>query len=392
MLGMGRGLRLDDYDFVLPSDRIAHHAVSPADSCDLCVYQADNQQIDDAVFRDIVDLLDERDVLVCNDSRVMHARLRITEPRVGEIFFLRLSDQDPYTCEALISPGKKFRVWTTWSFPARDTRIDVVEMTEEGRVLRSSRPWYELLDAYGEMPLPPYVDYSDTAADQYQSLFAQEAWSVAAPTASLHFTRPLLERLHHQGVVLHTATLHIGLWTFQRVESHDITQHAIHDEPISLGRRMRATIAQEKHADKRHIAVGTTVTRTLESMPYLRRLLRHDAASSQIVHKMLTSTAIARWDTLTADVSLEDARRYIPTWHVDWQGVTAATELFLYPGCRFFLVDALITNFHLPKSSLLMLVAAFIWYDEMCRIYQHALAGSYRFYSFGDAMFLDKRS
>jgi S-adenosylmethionine:tRNA ribosyltransferase-isomerase len=376
-------LRLEEYDFTLPQERIAQHPHHPADECKLLIYRP-NGWIQDKIFKDIAWWLTANDVILCNDSRVIKARIHLTQPWKGEIFYLRPATWDN-TCEALISPWKKFRVGTSRSSGELKTTITVLDTTKEGRILHSTRPRADLLQEHGTMPLPPYVTYSDSAAVHYQSLFAKNAWSVAAPTASLHFTQPLIDRLIEQWTSFHATTLHIGLWTFQRVEANDITQHPIHDETINLNRWLREVIADEKKTWKHHTAVWTTVMRTLESMPYLRVVMRH------AIHNQLSPSTIQRRDHHTATIDPKTAMRYIPSWSMSQEGISAATELFLHPGIPTRLCDGLITNFHLPKSSLLMLVAAFVWYETMRTLYDHAQQESYMFYSFGDAMRLDLR-
>jgi len=428
---------LQDYDFTLPQERIAQHPHQPADECKLLVYaphqntraQDRKERLDtkklldtkDTIFKEISSMMNDNDVIIGNDSRVIKARIAIRKAFNGEIFYLRPAYREawskewskewttwwttwweldnPYTlhntCEALISPGKKFRIGEKIILDEIHATITVLATTKEWRILHSSRPRADILEEYGQMPLPPYVKYTDNAAAHYQSLFAHKDGSVngsvAAPTASLHFTQHLIDTLRIQWVTFHTTTLHIGLWTFQRVETKDITQHPIHDEQIECHRWLRESLAQEKRSGKNHTAVWTTVMRTIESMPYLWTVMRQNVQAQGIIATKLSPEAIQRRDETTKSIDIDVALRYIPRWWISDQCINADTQLFLHPGIPTRIIDALITNFHLPKSSLLMLVAAFVWYETMLALYTHAQKESYMFYSFGDAMLLDLR-
>ena len=232
------------------------------------------------------------------------------------------------------------------------------------------------------MPLPPYIWYDKSKEKDYQTVFAEQAWSVAAPTASLHFTDRVLSTLSAIWVDTATCLLHVWLGTFKQVDVEDITDYDIHSEQAEVTTQLFETIAAKKIANHPVIWVGTTVTRTLESMPYLWAWLPDE-------EKSRCSQAAAIWrDNLTSTITQEKTTQYIKSVTPTKTGRKIDTALYITPWSTFYVIDELITNFHLPKSSLLMLVAAFVWYKQMRALYDHAIATSYRFYSFGDAMYL----
>jgi len=232
------------------------------------------------------------------------------------------------------------------------------------------------------MPLPPYITYDESLADPYQPVFASSAWSVAAPTASLHFTSDLISQLESQWIQSLYTTLHVWLGTFKPVNVQSITSYDIHSERIEVDLDIWSKLAAAKNIGKNILAVGTTVTRTLESLPYLWKVL-------QDIWKTNDLTVQYR-DTLSTDITLSDAKKIIWEVNIIDGKIFFDSKLFLYPGKKFYIIDELITNFHLPKSSLLMLVAGLVWYDQMREIYKYAIDQQYRFYSFGDAMWLKK--
>jgi len=233
--------------------------------------------------------------------------------------------------------------------------MTVLEQTRDGRILRSDKPILNLLDTYGQMPLPPYITYEPGKSNDYQPFFAQQPGSVAAPTASLHFTPDLLKQLKQQGISSTFVTLHVGLGTFKQVDTEDITAYEIHTEQIELSTDLFTQIVTAKQEKRNITAIGTTVTRTLETMPYVRKLLDDRTKS-----KLPVSVCTYR-DSSTEDISLPQATSIVHSLHItDSSILHFDSQLFLYPGKSFHVIDQLITNFHLPKSSLLMLVAAYI--------------------------------
>lgn len=372
-------LHLDDYTYDLPDDRIAQTLADPADSCKLLVYAKRDQSFHDAYFFDLPTIIDpEKTHFVFNTSKVLQARLPLPSLN-GEIFYLR--SVDPYTFEALVRPGKKFRVWETISLDETDIMFTIQEQTANGRLLTCSHPVMDVLEQHGQLPLPPYIEYEQEKATAYQPVFAKDPGSVAAPTASLHFTEQLLDELKIRGATFSEIVLHVGLGTFKQVDTDDITTYDIHEETAHVDLSLFEDLARSHASQKTLVWVGTTVTRTLESLPFLRALLSETECNT------LSQEARTRRDACSADIAPETAQKTIPYRSMTGpMTVTFTTKCYLYPGIPFRVITALLTNFHLPKSSLLMLVAGFMGYDEMRRCYDHAIANNYLFYSFGDAM------
>ncbi len=377
---------LSDYTFSLPPELIAQELHSPADECKLLTYSIPDGDISDEIFRDSLLNIDPSTHVFVNKTKVCNARIPVHFPwsgrvkaRDGEIFFLKKLDE--FTFEALVRPWKKFSVWTNIPIDEK-VSFNVVSLSHEGRTLRCSQPIEHALREYGQLPLPPYIEYKEETAWSYQPIFAQDMWSTAAPTASLHFTDTLVESLKQKWVQFHDLILHVGLGTFKPVDTDDITQYDIHAEECSVACSLFSTIARAKEQQEPLLSIWTTVTRTLESLPYLwKRLSEENDFLAQF-----DDDVIRFWNQLTVTVSLDQAHQFIPHVSLDQGHLSFSTQLYLYPWSRFFVIDQLITNFHLPKSSLLMLVWAFIWYDNMKKVYAHAIEQKYRFYSFWDAM------
>ena len=340
------GDRTSDYDFELPPSQIAQHPLERRDASRLMVVDRTSGEISHRTFGDIVDLIDPRDVLVVNRTRVLRARLLGTRASSGapaEILLLKSVGDGRY--EAMVSPGGKLK-------PGRRVDIapgfaaEILEVTERRtRIVRleSELPLDEAIERFGHVPLPPYIDRADTApdAERYQTVFARETGSVAAPTAGLHFTDDLLERIHAKGVARAEVVLHVGAGTFKPVEVEDPAEHVMHEEWYSVPDEAARTIAERRAAGGKVWAVGTTSVRTLES---------------------------------AADE------------HGTVRAGEGETRIFIRPPARLRVVERLVTNFHLPRSTLIMLVAAFAGYDLTMRAYREAVALGYRFYSYGDAM------
>nr|WP_290683150.1 tRNA preQ1(34) S-adenosylmethionine ribosyltransferase-isomerase QueA [Aminivibrio sp.] len=340
---------LASYDYFLPEELIAQNPAEPRGSSRLMVLFREREEILHSTFGSLGDFLDEGDLLVLNDTRVIPARLFGSKKNGGgkvEILLLKALDTDFLEWEALVKPGRKNPPGTK-IFLADGTEIVVGSRGEEG--VRSvafpeGTAVFPLLERIGETPLPPYITSSSVPRSSYQTVFARKDGSAAAPTASLHFTTGLLGKLQREkGVRLGRLTLHVGLGTFRPVKSADIRDHKIHEEYCFLPAETRELILETKRRGRKVIAAGTTVARTLESLG-------------------------------GEDGSLESGERM--------------TRLFIYPGYGFKIIDGLITNFHLPKSSLLMLVAAFAGYEFTMKAYREAISRRYRFFSFGDAMFI----
>jgi S-adenosylmethionine:tRNA ribosyltransferase-isomerase len=295
----------------------------------------------------------------------------------GEIFYL--ASQSDTDFEALVRPGNRFKIGTI--FTIWEYEIEVIGITESGRLLRINNPKLTIenfLLTHGALPLPPYIEYSPEKEADYQTSFARHDGSVAAPTASLHFTEELMDHIKIQKEYL---TLHVGLGTFKGIQTTDIRDYDIHKEQIQIDREMFTRIALLKQASKKIVAVGTTATRTLESLPYLWMILDQDAKN------IFDANTCKYWDTLTKGIERQDWIHSIIT-NYELSIINFETSIYITPGYTFRVVDDLVTNFHLWESSLLVLVSAFLGYDATMELYRYAVEQRYRFYSFGDGMYI----
>ncbi len=353
-------MRISDFDYTLPPERIAQTPVEPRDSSRLLVVHRDTGAFEHHIFRDVIEYLRPGDLLVANQSRVLPARLiGVKEGTGGQVEVLLLSargDVGPNCWEALVRPGKRIHTGQRLSFGDGVLLADVLEPTEAGgrvvQLIAREGTVAEAVARVGVTPLPPYIHERLTDAERYQTVYAREPGSAAAPTAGLHFTTELLERVEAMGVGIAYVTLHIGLDTFRPVEKDDLTDHVMHSEEIEMTAKTAERINATRAAGGRIIAVGTTSVRTLE--------------------------AVAQ---ITASEGADDLSHVV-------QPYFGRTRLFITPGYQFRAVDAMITNFHLPRSTLLALVSAFAGRELILRAYQEAIEREYRFYSFGDAMLL----
>lgn len=334
-----------DFFYELPPERIAQEPVEPRDHSRMLVMDRGTGALEDRHFYDLPSFLKPGDCLILNDSRVLPARLYGRRKGTGaavELLLLKPLGGDSW--EVLAGPGRKARPGDILVFGEGLLEADVEEILEEGnrRVrFRYQGNFYQILEQIGQMPLPHYITHELQDKERYQTVYSKELGSAAAPTAGLHFTPALLEKIREMGVRIGFVTLHVGLGTFRPVKVEDITAHKMHTEHYELGQQTADIINQTRAAGGRVIAVGTTSCRTLES------------------------------------VGLTDG---IVKPAEGW------TSIFIYPGYRFQLLDGLLTNFHLPESTLIMLVSAFAGYEHTMEAYRHAVEEEYRFYSFGDAM------
>lgn len=389
--------KLSDYNYELPESRIAQEPVSPADSSKLLV--PDGTSFHDYHFYDILTLLTSKDVIFFNDTKVVKARVPLKDVFVEiphhtsasrvvdewEIFLLQLIDD--YRFEWLISLTKRVRKWAVIHVSER-IKLTVEELTDKWVIFHITWVYAVLFfEMYGQMPLPPYISHSAEKEKRYQTRFAEHLGSVAAPTASLHFTDDLLHSLRAQWVDSHFLTLHVGLGTFKPVDTEDIREYHIHEEMLIIDESIFSTIAEEKSQWKNSIAVGTTVARTLETLPYLYKQMKEQRAESKGNDEFQIKNYEYR-DAVTEKISLEECMKYIHSWKREGTKIVCQTRIFIYPGFAWKLVDGLITNFHLPGSTLLMLVASFIGYEKVMELYAYAIENKYRFFSFGDAMLL----
>ena len=339
-------MKTSDYFYHLPKEFIAQHPVYPRDSSRLLVYDRANDLVEHRIFTHLVDLLKEDDLLVINQTRVIRARLYGTKiPTGGKIELLLLREVEQDCWEAMVGgkgvkPGSRIQI--------NDGPEGVVEkdLGRSLRQIRFSAPIEEVIEKIGAVPLPPYIHEVLNEPERYQTIYARESGSAAAPTAGLHFTPELLERIRGKGVRVTEVTLHIGLDTFAPVHEEDPRDHQIHTEWCQLTEASAEEISRTRKRGGRVIAVGTTSVRTLE----------------------------------TAALRSEDPLRIQP-----YQG---PTDLYILPGFQFQVVDCLLTNFHLPESTLLMMVSAFTDREKILSLYELAMKEKYRFYSFGDAMLL----
>ena len=345
-------LKTSDFYYDLPEEQIAQHPVAERDTSRLMVLDRATGTVEHRIFRDITEYLRPDDVLVINDSKVIPARLfghaEGREEATLELLLLRQRELD--TWEALVKPGKRARIGSRAVFGGGILIGEVIDIVEEGnRIIRFDydreryASIYEILHVIGLMPLPPYITEQLKENDRYQTVYAREEGSAAAPTAGLHFTPELLQRIKDMGVAIAPVMLHVGLGTFRPVKADRIEEHVMHTEFFSVSEESAKIINERKARGGRLICVGTTSCRTIES------------------------------------VAREDGT--IPAMSGD-------TGIFIYPGYRFKAVDALITNFHLPESTLLMLVSAIYDKESIMKAYEVAVREKYRFFSFGDAMLI----
>lgn len=341
-------MKTHDFFYNLPENLIAQTPIEPRDCSRMLCCNVKTKEISDKHFYDIVDFLEEGDLLVINNSRVLPARLYGKKLHTGSNMELLLLEQKGNLLwETLVKPGKKAKVGAKFSFGDGLLIGEIVEVLQDGNRLikfECEDNFFSTLDKIGQMPLPPYITEKLNDKERYQTVYSKEIGSSAAPTAGLHFTNELLDRLKQKGVLIADVTLHVGLGTFRPVKADNITDHKMHSEHFILPKKTADLINKTKQNNKRVIAVGTTSCRTLESVATFN------------------------------NGEIKECEGY--------------TDIFIYPGYKFKVLDGLITNFHLPESTLIMLVSAFYGYEETMKAYKHAVDNKYRFFSFGDAMLL----
>ena len=340
-------MNVSDFDYDLPEELIAQDPLADRSSSRLLVLDKRSGDIHHRVFRDILEELKDGDVLVLNNTRVIPARLYGKKAGTGAVIeVLLLNRKQDNTWEVLVRPGKKAREGAVIEFGDGLLKGEIVGILEEGnRLIRFTYEgiFEEILDRLGEMPLPPYIRHKLQDKERYQTVYAKYDGSAAAPTAGLHFTKELLEEIKQKGVQVVEVTLHVGLGTFRPVKADTVEAHHMHTEHYIIDEATARTINAAKKEGRRVISVGTTSLRTLESAAGEDGLLKAGEGD---------------------------------------------TDIFIYPGYRFKVIDALITNFHLPKSTLVMLVSALAGRDNIMKAYREAIEQRYRFFSFGDAMFI----
>lgn len=340
-------MKKSDFYYDLPEALIAQTPMEPRDHSRLLKVDRETGALEHRHFYNLCEYLQKGDLLVLNDSRVLPARLYGEKTDNGSfIEFLLLEQKGDKRWETLCRPGKKAKVGTRFSFGGGRLTAEVVEVKDDGnRIVQFACEgnFFTALEDIGQMPLPPYITEKLQDKERYQTVYSRELGSAAAPTAGLHFTKQMLADLQEKGVNLAYVTLHVGLGTFRPVKEDDILDHNMHSEHYAVPEETAALIRKTKEAGHRVIAVGTTSCRTLES---------------------------------------------VATFYGDIKACEGYTDIFIYPGYRFKLIDGLITNFHLPESTLIMLVSAFMGHEQTMETYRAAVEERYRFFSFGDAMLI----
>ena len=344
---MEQSMRVKDYWFDLPKEQIAQDPLPDRSSSKLMVLDKDTGEVTHKIFTDIIDYLEPGDCLVLNNTKVIPARLYGKKEETGsgcEILLLKRMEDDRWEC--IVKPGKKLRTGARVDFGEGLLKGEIVDVLEDGN--RIIKFYYEgifeeILDKLGTMPLPPYITHELKDKNRYQTVSAKFDGSAAAPTAGLHMTKELLKKIEDKGIVIAEVTLHVGLGTFRPVKEENVLEHHMHTEHYEVTKEAADKINEAKRNGKRVICVGTTSCRTVES-------------------------------AATEDGVL------LPK--------TGDTDIFIYPGYKFKILDALITNFHLPESTLIMLVSALAGRENVLNAYNEAVKNNYRFFSFGDAMFI----
>lgn len=336
-------MQVEDFYYYLPETSIAQKAKEPRDSSRLLVLKRESADLEDKIFTDIIDYLTSGDLLVFNDTRVIPARLLGKKQKTGgaaEVLLLKEKGQDIF--EALVRPGSRLKKGAKIDFGEGLLTAEVISQLDQGlRLVKLSYEgnFLEILDKIGEMPLPPYIHEKLADKERYQTVYNKNPGSAAAPTAGLHFTPRLIDLIEKKGIKTAFLTLHVGLGTFRPVKESTIEAHKMHSEVYEIPKTTWELIQETKREHKKVVAVGTTVVRTLEA-------------------------------------AYKDGK------------LKGETDIFIYPGYDFKVIDALVTNFHLPKSTLLMLVSAFTGRENILKAYEHAVLSGYRFFSLGDAMLI----
>lgn len=340
-------MKTSDFYYDLPQELIAQTPMVPRDMSRLMVIDKNTGEVEHKIFKDLIDYLRPGDCLILNDTRVIPARIYGVKKETGAVVeFLLLKQSENNVWECLCKPGKRAKIGTEFVFGDGIVECEVIDVTEDGnrkvQFKCDSKEIYTILDKIGKMPLPPYITEELQNGELYQTVYSKELGSAAAPTAGLHFTEEMLKRIEDKGIRIGYVTLHVGLGTFRPVKVDDVKNHKMHSEHYHISKETADLINDTKKNGGRVIAVGTTSTRTLESVATKNGCICED----------------------------EDD-----------------TSIFIYPGYEFKCIDGLVTNFHLPESTLIMLISAFAGYDNVMNAYKIAVKEKYRFFSFGDACF-----
>ncbi len=340
-------MKTEDFDYYLPEELIAQTPLEKRDDSKLLILEKNTGEIVHEKFHNIIDYLEKDDILVLNDTKVIPARLiGIKKDTKAVIEVLLLNDKGNTIWECIVKPAKRIKIGTLVSFGDDKLIFECIKKEEDGICefkLIYKGILMEILDELGSMPLPPYIHEKLEDKDRYQTVYAKNLGSAAAPTAGLHFTTDLLDRIQAKGIRVLFITLHVGLGTFRPVKEENILDHKMHSEKYSMSKEVAEILNKAKNNKQRIISVGTTTTRTLEA---------------------------------------------IYTKYNEFRECSGETDIFIYPGYKFKAIDALITNFHLPKSTLVMLVSALAGKENILKAYKIAVENKYRFFSFGDSMFI----
>lgn len=340
-------MKTSDFYYDLPEELIAQTPIEPRNASRLMLLNKKTGEVEHKIFKDLTDYLEPGDCLILNDTRVIPARIFGVKKETGAVVeFLLLKQKETLVWECLCKPGKKAKVGTEFNFGDGKLQCKVIDVLEDGnRIIKfdCDANIYAVLDEIGQMPLPPYIKEKLQDKERYQTVYSEHLGSAAAPTAGLHFTKEMLEEIKEKGVNIGYVTLHVGLGTFRPVKVDDVTKHTMHTEHYVMPQETADLINETKKNGKRVISVGTTSCRTLESVATKNGCICADEGD---------------------------------------------TSIFIYPGYEFKCIDALVTNFHLPESTLIMLISAFAGYDHVMNAYKIAVDERYRFFSFGDAMFI----
>ncbi len=345
-------MKTSDFYYDLPQELIAQTPIEPRDMSRLMVIDKNTGEVEHKIFKDLTDYLRPGDCLILNDTRVIPARIYGVKKETGAVVeFLLLKQSENNVWECLCKPGKRAKIGTEFIFGDGIVECEVIDITDDGnrkvQFKCDSKEIYNILDKIGKMPLPPYITEELKNGELYQTVYSKELGSAAAPTAGLHFTKEMLKEIENKGIKIGYVTLHVGLGTFRPVKVDDVTKHKMHSEHYHISKETADLINDTKANGGRVISVGTTSTRTLESVATKHGCICED----------------------------EDD-----------------TSIFIYPGYEFKCIDGLVTNFHLPESTLIMLISAFAGYDNVMNAYKIAVDKKYRFFSFGDAcLFIDTK-
>lgn len=340
-------MKTSDFYYNLPEELIAQTPIEPRDSSRLMILNKNTGEIEHKIFSDLIDYLNEGDCLILNDTRVIPARIFGVKKETGAVVeFLLLNQKENNVWECLCGPGKRAKIGTEFVFGNGQLECVVVDILNDGNRIvefKCDGSIFAVLDEIGQMPLPPYIKEKLEDKERYQTVYSEHLGSAAAPTAGLHFTAEMLDKIKAKGVNIGYVTLHVGLGTFRPVKVDDVTKHNMHKEHYVMPEETAQLINSTHNNGKRVVCVGTTSCRTIESVATKNGCICADEGD---------------------------------------------TEIFIYPGYKFKCIDALVTNFHLPESTLIMLISAFAGFDKVMNAYNIAVEERYRFFSFGDAMFI----